>query len=144
MSLRAITARQPHAGLIAAGLKLVENRAAMTNLRGELAIHAGKTPDLDELFRVQQSGLAGPFTVLGAVLAVADLVGCHLADQDTTDTCCAPYGRRLHNDRAAYHLLLANVRRLQHPVECRGQLGVGWPIPADVERSIRQQLSPTA
>jgi hypothetical protein len=122
----------------------VENRGTTTRLRGEVAIHAGKTPDLDEMFRVQRSGLVGPFTVLGAVLAVADLVDCHVADQDSATTCCQPYGWRRYGDRPAHHLVFANVRRLPSPVACRGQLWVGWTVPTepiDVERAIRIQLS---
>lgn len=144
MTLPAVTCRQPYAALIAIGEKAIENRSRNMTYRGEIAIHAGRTPDLPAWQRLMASGPVAPYTVLGAVLAVADLVGCHLADQDSTDVCCGPYGLRTWNDRPAHHLVFANVRRLHTPVECRGQLGVGWPIPADVEHAIRQQLSPTA
>lgn len=143
MTLPAITCRQPHAALIVVDAK-VENRAALTKYRGEIAIHAGKTPDQAELDRVQASGMAGPFTVFGAVLAVADLVDCHLSAWDADDgaICCPPYGRRMHHTVPAYHLVFANVRPLARPVECRGQLPVGWRVPADVEKAVRDQLPP--
>ncbi len=141
MTLRALTIRQPYAGLIAIGEKTVENRSAMTSLRGEVAIHAGKATEVEELEWQLRMGVVGPFTVLGAVLAVADLVGCHTADQTSQIPCCRPYGLRIYNDRPAVHLQLANVRQLSRPVECRGQLGF-WKVPADVERAIRLQLTP--
>lgn len=135
MTLRALTIRQPYAGLIAAGIKPVENRGVNVTLRGEVAIHAGKTPDLDELVRQQAAGHEAPFTVLGAVVAVADLIACHPAAG-----CCKPWGFDRHGDRPAHHLVLTDVRRLSRPVECRGQLGF-WLVPADVEQAIRTQLS---
>ena len=139
MSLRALSIAQPHAGLIVVDGK-VENRGANTTLRGPVAIHATKTPDLDAMLRVQRQGLVGPFTVLGAILAVADLVGCHLADQDSATTCCQPFGQRMHGARPAHHLIFTNVRRLPHPIACRGQLGF-WTVDPDVEKAIWDQLA---
>jgi hypothetical protein len=140
--LRALTVRQPHAGLIVVDGK-VENRSSLTNERGEYAIHAGKTPDLDAMARVRESGKQGPFSVLGAVLAVADLVDCHRAIQSRDDgtTCCEPYGLRTWNHKPAFHLAFANVCQLPRPVPCRGQLWIGWRLPDEIETQVRQQLS---
>lgn len=142
MTLPAITVRPPWSALIAIGEKTVENRGRFTKLRGDIAIHAGKTPDLEALVDVSGKGIDGPFMVLGAVLAVAELTGCHEADQDSPETCCPPYGFRRYNGGPAYHLTFANIRRLPTPIECRGQLGVGWGLPTDVERAVRDQLPP--
>jgi hypothetical protein len=120
----------------------VENRGQLTHHRGEVAIHATKAVDQSAMGEALAAGKVGPFTVLGAVLAVADLVGCHLADQDSGTTCCQPYGLRMWGQRPAYHLVFANVRRLPTPVEVRGQLGF-WRLPPDVEHAVRRQLSPT-
>jgi hypothetical protein len=141
--LRALTLRQPFAGLVAAGLKLVENRGFAPSWRGPFAIHSAKAVDWPEMQHQITAGVVAPFTVLGAVLAVADLVDRHEADQDSTVPCCAPFGLRTWNDKPAQHLILANIRQLEQPVECRGQLGF-WPLPADVEQAVRAQLSPPA
>ncbi|GIM88838.1 ASCH domain-containing protein [Paractinoplanes toevensis] len=140
MTLPAITCRQPWAGLIAAGLKLVENRGANTSLRGDIAIHAGKQVDMGEMLRQAKAvGDSAPISVLGAVLAVAELVDCHPASAALRCR-CGPYGIQVYNGRPAYHLVLANVRRLPAPVECRGQVLIGWPLPNDVDAAVRAQL----
>jgi len=132
--LKTITCRQPFAGLIAASLKPVENRGQNFAHRGELAIHAGKAVDPAELVTMQATFPDAPLTVLGAVLAVAELTGCHLADG-----CCEPWGFPTYSGGPAFHLTIAHVRRLARPVECRGQLGL-WSLPPDVEAAVRSQL----
>ena len=42
--MKALTIRQPHATLIALGVKHIETRSSPTTYRGPLAIHAGKAP----------------------------------------------------------------------------------------------------
>lgn len=138
---KAITVRQPHAARIAAGEKLVENRGHVANWRGEVAIHAGRTPDLTEgmPFCVAGDPLAPLLAVRGAVLAVAELVDCHPADG-----CCGPYAVDVYNDKPAHHLVLADARVLPEPVPCRGQLQVGWVLPDHVEWMVREQLAEVA
>lgn len=73
----------------------------------------------------------------GAVVAVATLVDCHQADQtDGYATCCQPWGEREYATAAgrgpAWHLVLADVRRLRKPVPCRGEVRVPWDLPEDV------------
>src|SRR5262249_13006032 len=111
MTLPCITVRQPFAGLLAAGIKPVENRSQAYNSRGELAIHAGKTVDAEALERAELNFPAAPLTALGAVLAVGVVAGCHPADTSVPGrTCCEPWGQRLHGDRPAFHIQLTNVR----------------------------------
>ncbi|WP_203823195.1 ASCH domain-containing protein, partial [Paractinoplanes ferrugineus] len=88
MTLRAITVRQPWAGLIVAGIKRFENRGAAVSWRGELAIHAGKRVDAGELARAVGAGHLAPMTALGSILAVAELTDCHLADTTDPTGCC--------------------------------------------------------
>jgi hypothetical protein len=70
--------------------------------------------------------------VLGAVLGVAAVAGCHHASNASECRC----------DRWAagqYHWVLDNVRRLADPVSCGGMLKL-WPLPEDVEKAVRAQL----
>jgi hypothetical protein len=78
--MKAITIRQPWAGLIACGLKTIETRNWKTKHRGSLAIHAGKTVDANAYH------LLGTFPAwhgkenlvtrepLGVIIAVCNLV----------------------------------------------------------------------
>jgi hypothetical protein len=147
--IRAITIRQPFASSISVGAKTVENRGRRVSWRGELAIHAGLTVDAwaygDE--RVQEAlGETLPALALptGAVIAVAELVDCHPAEQPAgrlDPTCCQPWGEKRHGGGPAFHLILANIWALDVPVPCRGSLPIGWTVPAEVEEQVRAQLA---
>lgn len=86
----------------------------------------------------------------GAVVAVATLLGCHRASAPRVislgveeRTCCAPWGESWHNDGPAYHLVLANVRRLKVPVVARGQRQVPFELTEDETALVRAQLATT-
>ena len=68
--MKALTIHQPFAQFIAVGQKRFETRSWQTAYTGPLAIHASKNR-----IETQLSGIAldGPF---GAIIAVAELVGC--------------------------------------------------------------------
>jgi hypothetical protein len=71
--------------------------------------------------------------VLGAVLAVAAIAGCHHASSASECRCdqWAAAGQ--------YHWILDGVRPLAEPVQCGGALKL-WPLPEDVEKLVRAQL----
>lgn len=145
--LCALTVRQPWANAIAYGTKRVENRGWMLPERvvGQLiAIHAGKGHDMGV---AAPPGCSWPEAdlPLGAVVAVAEVIGCHHADTcvggATTDELgtrghlwCSPWAVR-----GQFHIELASVRPLPDPVPCRGMLGL-WRLPEDAERAVRAQL----
>jgi hypothetical protein len=141
--MKAITVRQPWARAIAVGAKNVENRGRATAYRGEIAIHAGKTPSLagDEDLRVLRQFGPDPRVgaPVGAVVAVADLVGCHETRKGCTWS-CHPWGEFEYNGKPAFHLVLADVRALPRPVHVRGSLQVPWTLPAEVAEQVRVQL----
>ncbi|MEU7980516.1 hypothetical protein AB0B63_18530 [Micromonospora sp. NPDC049081] len=144
--MKAITIREPYASCIAAGAKLIENRASGTTYRGPLLIHTSQQIDRpacnNNLIRRTLWGrtdytdtatgyMIGDFN-FGQVIAVADLVDVHDAETipvltGEPGTCCEPWGQRLHGSRTAKHLVLANVRRLRQPVHARGALGLWTP-----------------
>lgn len=143
--MRALSVRQPWAWAICHG-KDVENRSRGTRYRGLLAIHSSKSApykvDLDDpriVDLIVADGLDDPAAAQGAVVAVAELAGCHLSP-DFGGTCgatrplCSPWAVR-----DQYHWLLAGVRPLAQPVPCRGMLGL-WSLPDDVEKAVRAQL----
>jgi len=78
--MRALTIRQPHAGLIVAGVKNVENRTWATRYRGPIAICASKAMSAEDVrFERQwcrENGIPFPEPLLrGGIIGVVDLVG---------------------------------------------------------------------
>jgi hypothetical protein len=165
--LLALTVKQPWAHMIAHCGKAVENRGWRMDYRGDLAIHAGAYSGWDRnaetspvaleawkrwVPRWTTQGLAAaPLTraaayshfTFGAVIAVAEVTGCHHSDdcmhaqhliQPGGGTGCSPYAVR-----GRWHAELARVRPLTEPVPCRGKLGL-WRLPADAEKAVREQL----
>jgi hypothetical protein len=130
-----------------------------------IAIHAGKSvqrepvalpcPErLPELFasqaeqdrwRAWRQGLAPPPApgewprrlVLGAVVAVADLAGCHWWE-DCAGSPCSPWAAR-----GQYHWELAAVTALPEPVPCGGKQRL-WFLPDAVGAAVRAQLTAAA
>lgn len=112
--MKALTIRQPYADAIAHGEKRIENRTRRTSYTGPVLIHAGLIGDRQAVL----DGIRPGPDVRGAVIATADLVGCHQAQ----DGCCAPWG---FPDR--WHWELDAVRALVTPLSVKGQLGLWVP-----------------
>lgn len=148
--MRALSVRQPWAWAICHG-KDVENRSRGTRHRGLLAIHASKTATFREdiadpriAHLIVAHGLDDPSAAQGAVIAVAEVTGCHHSDEcmmpasllpASGRTGCSPWAVR-----GQFHIELASVRPLPEPVPCKGALGL-WRLPEDVEKAVRAQLS---
>lgn len=131
--MKALSIRQPWAGLIAAGIKHIENRTWYTAYRGPLAIHASAKPDPDaQLARITHLAgvtiddvwrLAAPRSCVIAVAELDDIRHC----ADRPGPCdCGPWAIR-----GQQHWHLANVRPLATPIGARGALGL-WDFPQDV------------
>jgi hypothetical protein len=75
----------------------------------------------------------------GAVVAVAKLAGCHPAGTCVLEA-CHPWGESMHNGKPAWHIELADVRRLPKPVPARGSLALPWQLPAGVAEQVQAQL----
>lgn len=136
--------RQPYAEAVASGTKRVENRSRPVRWTGEVAIHAGLAwhRDGDRDSRILALPSVGRGLPRGAIVAVAEIVGCHLAaSTDHTVVCCDPWGMHTYNFQPAWHIVLDRVRRLPVPVPCKGRLSIGWAVPADVTDAVRTQLS---
>ena len=154
--MRALTVRQPFASAIAFGDKRVENRGKSIAYRGPLAIHAGLAVEWPAVPMAWTAAGLTPYSQgaprkawrvslpLGAVIAVADLAGCHdyaecadgLAEADRGELrWCSPWAWEWQ-----WHWVLRDVRPLREPVPCRGMLGL-WRLPEDVEKAVRDQLA---
>lgn len=131
--MKAITVCQPYASLIAIGDKLVENRQWATRYRGPLAIHAGKSR---KMLRRYDDLLPDPMP-FGAIVGVADLVEC-------VGIQAVRHGNLPENmDWVRTHLhttgpeclILANPRRLQEPIPCKGATFL-WNLPSEIESKV--------
>lgn len=146
--MKALSVRQPWAWAITAAGKDVENRSWTTGYRGLVAIHAPLTAEdpaglpLRSLARAYRADQGFPAAALGAVVAVAEVTGCHRHDRygegcghDRHGALCSPWWAA----SGQWHWQLAHVRPLTVPVRCRGALGL-WQLSADAEHAVCRQL----
>ena len=74
--MRAFTVYQPYAYAIVAGLKGYETRPRRTNIRGRVAVHAGKQKITLDSMRVVVVPGEGKKLHYGAVLGTVEIVDC--------------------------------------------------------------------
>ena len=133
--MRVLTVRQPWADAIAHLGKDVENRTWSTKYRGPLAILAGRAYDAEARPEVER--LAGVRLLLplaaGTVLALADLVDVHHADDHTEP--CSPWAQP-----GQFHWVLTNPRPLDRPYGLIGSLGLRIATP-DIEADILERAA---
>lgn len=165
--MRALTLTQPWCGLVAAGIKLVENRsrrmAPPEVLAGEMfALHASKVIDHSIYERIRE--LAPdycPSTKLTYELPWYDLtrITCAVIGVARVERVLEPlrHGIALHDPDARAPLpidqqrwffgpvgyVLRDVRRLPESVPCKGMLGF-WTMSDDIEGAVRRQLQEAA
>ena len=128
--MKALSIRQPWAWLIANGYKSIENRTWDTNVRGPIAIHAGKTFDrhgydwVCEFFPHIEMPRPDEFE-RGGIIGVAIIIGvlsgecCSFATQIRSLWFFGPFGFTLCGQRPVPF------------VQLRGQLGF-FNVPDDV------------
>lgn len=148
--MRALSLSQPWAWCVVHGPKRVENRrapsvasVARSMLGQRLAIHAAKSWDPDASDGMRAAGLVVPMRVAlpaGALVGVAILADVFTVGEST---------RRLKDPeqlrwaRGPWCLLLDDVRPLERPVPCRGQLGF-WTLTYQEEQAVTAQLEEAA
>lgn len=135
--MKALTIWQPHATLLALGLRTIETRGWSTGYRGPLVIHAAKRWDLSRCrdcdrsmsFVKDASLLTIPLAALpwretlGCALGVADLVDCRPIPEPCgteADRCFGGFGR------GRFGLFLENPRPFEKPIPCNGRQGRPW------------------
>ncbi len=129
--MRVLTITQPWAELVASGAKEWETRSWTTSYRGLVAIHAAKGyPGYARDFASAEFtlGRLSKRIALGAIIAVAELVGVRRADEVALEVSAL---ERLYGDYSPgrFAWRLANVRRLTEPIGARGALSLWTPEP---------------
>lgn len=98
--MKAISVRQPWAGLIASGQKTIETRTRPTQYRGDVLICASKSPHAPGA---------------GEALCIVTIVDCRrMVSDDAAAACCPPYD-------GAWAWILANARPIR-PFPVKGRL----------------------
>jgi hypothetical protein len=135
--MRVLTVQQPAAGAIVALGKDVENRTWETKYRGPVAIQASAAPMPAghpfwrfEPYRIAQHA-ASPeardqLHVLGAIVAVVDLIDCH---HGRPGCCESPWAEQM---PFPVHWVFDDLRVLEVPVLWKGGLGLRV-LPAEME-----------
>jgi len=161
--MRALTLTQPWAGLVASGIKLVENRQRTMIKREDFgerfAIHASR--EIAEITYERIAELAPELTnegrwfelsrVRSAVIAVGviDKVFAGSWDAETiaehADALSYSNGEKLGPDQVRWFFgpvgyVLRDVIALPTPVPCRGWQGY-WTLNGDTERAVMEQLA---
>lgn len=107
--MKALTIKQPWAGLIFAGLKTIELRSWATKYRGPLLLTVSQKPKI----------IKAP---TGCLLCVVTLVDCRPATKkDAEQACCDVI------TKGAFAWVLSDVKLIRQ-VKCRGQFGL-WNGP---------------
>jgi hypothetical protein len=130
--MKALTIRQPWAGLIAHGDKTTENRTWSLPERHagtRILIHAGAA--FDNTARSLAAELDDWQLTPSAIVAVATITECHWSDDGT---CCGPWGFE-----RTYHWTLSDVISLPEPVPAKGALGFWTPDEETVNAALRQE-----
>jgi hypothetical protein len=123
--VKAISIQQPWAWAILHAGKDIENRTWSTSFRGELAVHATSVQAQYQL----PPGVTAPAErelTTRAVVGVVEVVEVTTRSRSRWFT--GPYG-----------FVLRNVRPLERPLPCRGNLRL-WDLPVSIEKQLRQQL----
>lgn len=151
--MKALTVNQPYADAIVEGIKKYETRSRRTNIRGRVAIHAGKKKlKAPALFRRLWELLGGnpgryrgswlyylengvPSQRFGAVIGTVEIVDCVPVEEiveklNETERLLGDYSP------GRFAWVLKNQRRLERPIMARGQLGFWeWTPPEEVGKA---------
>jgi hypothetical protein len=166
--MRALTLTQPWAGLVASGIKLIENRPRPiikpADFGQPFAIHASREIKEDTYARIFEIAPELPgrtpaetgcrwhmlSRITSAVIGVATIDKAFTGDWDAetiarhVDILSDSRGALLGPQQVRWFFgpigyVLRDVRALATPVPCRGALGF-WMLPADVERAVTAQM----
>jgi hypothetical protein len=109
---RALSIRQPYAEMILRGIKTIEYRSMVTNIRGRVYIYASLTPgpvgDFEKL-----DAKPGDFPT-GVLVGTVEIVGCRTP---------------LISEYPEYNWLLDKPERLPKPIKADNKAQPSWFIP---------------
>lgn len=133
--MKALSLWQPWSSAIAYGHKTVETRGWPTRHRGPVAIHAARRwtdveKDCALHFAIQTDDQRLVAPPLGAIVAVANIVGCR--ESSWFDGRIGNIERMLGDyGEGRYGFILEDVVALRHPVPYRGMQGM-FTVPDDI------------
>jgi hypothetical protein len=148
--MKALSIKQPYAGLIIAGIKNIENRSWQTKYSGQLVIVSTKSPDAKQWWepmreKCKRLGVEFPeelCAINGAALGTVELTNT------IQDGAWAVNARTGHIVRSAISswwiqdmvgFILEHPRRLHTPIHVTGSLGL-YNLADDVAENIEKQL----
>jgi hypothetical protein len=143
--MRALSIKQPWAGLIIAGIKTVENRTWGTLYRGTLVIVSTQKPDraATESMRAKLGTLPAACEINGAILGTVELTGhiLYLEEEDEIGTDHPGLTESNYEwwDDYCTGWVLESPRLLSSPIPYKGRLGL-YPLPAGVMEEIQKRL----
>lgn len=154
--MKALSVRQPYAGLIIAGIKNVENRTrSPSGSIGMLAIVSTAKPESAFWFnqardKVRALGYTFPerlCSINGAVIGVVTFDFCvWQADDGATETdhpAIEPEELTAWWKPDYIGFIFENPRRLAVPIPASGMMGI-YTLPGDIERAVLEQFSKTS
>lgn len=137
-TIKALSIKQPWAGLIMAGIKTVEKRSWSTMYGGRLAIVSSAKPDNQAMedMRRKLGKLPAICFVNGAILGTVDLTGMlWTADDGVAESDHPNVTESMlewwNNEGVGW--IVERPKRLPSPIPYKGQLGL-YNIPAEVLR----------
>lgn len=151
LQMKALSVRQPMAGLIIAGIKNVENRSWITYFTGQLVIVSTAKPDAREWWepareKCKRLGYQFPedlCAINGSALGIVDLNYLLWTNEDgsafTDHQTLKIETVQDWWDQEMIGFYLENPRRLPTPIPVTGRLGL-YNLPAEVEALIKKQL----
>lgn len=159
--MRALTIRQPWCGLVAAGVKRIENRSRSIipheDFGRPFALHAGRDlneqsyPDIVKIVprMVPYVNWVQLASYTSAVIAVATVDrAVHRSGRDArvvfdrNDGSIVDLGDQEPWFFGPIGYVLRDIRALRSPVTCRGWLGF-WTLPTDAEARVTEQIGAT-
>lgn len=122
--MKVLTIRQPWATLIVEGYKRFEFRSWKTNYRGDILIHAGKGIDKEAMERLKKY-LPNDIP-LGKIIGQATITDCIPMSEEFADMLYKENNDiyTTHSFSRNYGFKLENVKKIEAPIEVKGQLGL--------------------
>lgn len=149
--MKALSIKQPWAGLTIAGIKNVENRTWKTSYRGLIAVVSTKTSGAADVWRqardrVQRLGVAFPEALCGidgCVLGVVHhryLIGYDENGDPVTDHPQPELFDTAWWNEDGFGWIFESPRAPARPLPLKGRPGL-YTLPADIETEIEMQLA---
>ena len=122
--MKVLSLMEPWGSLIKEKVKYVETRSWKTNYRGDILIHAGKGIDKEAMERLKKY-LPNDIP-LGKIIGQATITDCIPMSEEFADMLYKENNDiyTTHSFSRNYGFKLENVKKIEAPIEVKGQLGL--------------------